>query len=305
MNFGYLVHQKRGKCMLKDFINVKRKILVIDYNNMIYRNLFTSFNNDPLDEEFKLWKYQMVNSIFLSLKTHEPDEVVIASDLGVSWRRSRIWEGYKANRAEGREASPVNFDKFFKVSNAFWDALKEVFKNWKWINIKGTEADDIIATITKNEPEKDIVCISADKDFQQLYKYSNFRQYNPIKRKFVECINPSIALQIKLLCGDSSDNIPSVKKRLGVKTAEKLINEGTIDILLSDPSIEKRYTLNKSLIDMDMIPQDIQTGIMEIYNANNSEFDGRAAFKCIYEVAPRMLDKAQEFFNMAKKCYKA
>lgn len=291
--------------MLKDFVNTKRKILVIDYHNMIFRNLFTSFNTDPLDEEFKLWKYQMLNSIFWALKTQEPDEVVIASDMGASWRRSRIWEGYKANRAEGREASPVDFDKFFKVNDAFWEVLKETFKNWKWIRIKGTEADDIVATITKNEPEKDIVCISTDKDFQQLYKYENFRQYNPVKRCFVDCINPSAALQIKLLCGDNSDNIPSVKKRMGLKTAEKLINEGTIDILLSDPSIKKQYTLNKSLIDMDMIPQDIQNGILEIYNAENEKFDGRAAFKCISEVAPGMMDKAQEFFNMAKKCRKA
>ena len=290
--------------MLDNFIRKNRNLVIIDWNNMMYRNLYTSFRTEPLDEKHNLWKYQMVNSLFWVLKNHNPDEVVVAADIGTSWRRIRIWDGYKAKRAAGRESSPIDFDKFFTVEHEFWDKISKCFGNWKWIRIPGTEADDIIATLTKKESNKDVICISTDNDFQQLYKNKNFRQYNPVKRNFMDCMNPDIALQIKLLIGDSSDNIPAVRKKIGIKTAQKMINEGTVDLLLSDPTINEQYVKNKALIDMDLIPEDIQNGIMEVYNAENGTFDGRESFKFLSETTPKLVESAQEFFSMVKRCNK-
>lgn len=290
--------------MLKSFIQTNRKLVIIDYNNMAYRNLYIAFKTDPLDEGFNFWKYQMVNSLYWVLKNHEPDEVVVAGDVGTSWRKQRIWDGYKSKRVENRESSPINFDKFFAVDTEFWDRLSSCFGNWKWIKISGTEADDIIATVVKNEPNKDIICISTDKDFQQLYKHRNFRQYNSVKRDFMDCLNPDVALQIKILTGDSSDNIPAVRKKIGIKTAQKIIDGGTVDLLLSDPTINEQYLKNKALIDMDLIPEDIQNGILEAYNTENGSFDGRGSFKFITETTPRLVENAQEMFSMAKRCCK-
>ena len=169
----------------------------------------------------------------------------------------------------------LDFEKFFAVEGEFWNQISTSFANWKWLRLNGTEADDIIATVTKNEPNKEIICISTDKDFQQLYRRKNFRQYNAVKRDWMDCMNPDIALQIKVLTGDSSDNIPPVRKGIGIKTAQKMINNGTVDLFLSDPTINENYVRNKALIDMDMIPEDIQQGIMENYNLASGNFDGR------------------------------
>lgn len=290
--------------MLTDFTETQRKLVIIDYNNMMYRNLYVAFKTDPLDEKFVFWKYQMVNSLFWVLKNHLPDEVVVAADIGSSWRKQRIWDGYKAKRNSSRESSPIDFEKFFAVEGEFWNQISSSFANWKWLRLNGIEADDIIATVTKNEPNKEIICISTDKDFQQLYRRKNFRQYNAVKRDWMDCMNPDIALQIKVLTGDSSDNIPPVKRGVGIKTAQKMINGGTVDLFLSDPIINENYVRNKALIDMDMIPEDIQQGIMENYNLASGNFDGRGAFKFLTENTPNLIDNAQEFFSMAKRCTK-
>ena len=69
---------------------------------------------------------------------------------------------------------------------------EEILENmpYKVIHIERCEADDIIGTLVHDTQEfgrhQKVMIISADKDFIQLHKFNNVRQYSPMQKKFVE-----------------------------------------------------------------------------------------------------------------------
>lgn len=98
--------------------------------------------------------------------------------------------------------------------------------------IDRVEADDVIATLSKQANERDceVVIASGDKDLMQLVN-DNTRQLdmkgNMLDHEGVvekSGVNPEQILDLLALTGDSSDNIPGVPS-VGPKTAVKWINE--------------------------------------------------------------------------------
>jgi len=224
-------------------------------------------------------KYLMLNSIFRTIQYHKPSKFILAFDGKEYWRKD-IYPEYKAKRKSARDKSTIDFEKFFPVSNKFLSDLQTVFKNWHVLQMDKIEADDIIAVGTKDifRASDSIINISTDKDMYQLMKFDNYKQYDPIKRVYVESINPKEDLQIKLLTGDISDNIPSVKKKCGPVTAKKLLDVG-LDVSLNE-EMRENYELNKQLIDFDCIPVHIVNQITkEIQNYEIEKFDGKGLFK--------------------------
>ena len=73
----------------------------------------------------------------------------------------------------------------------------------------GAEADDIIAVLVKNHPDEKMLILSGDKDFIQLQKYSNVKQYAPIQKKWVEGVDPKQYIKEHILKGDRGDSIPN------------------------------------------------------------------------------------------------
>ena len=75
-------------------------------------------------------------------------------------------------------------------------------------------------------------------------------------------------LEIKIICGDNSDNIPSCFKRCGIKTALKLISNK--DLLLKkfkkNPDSFTQYALNKILIDFNNIPENFVNKVNQYLN---------------------------------------
>jgi 5'-3' exonuclease len=140
------------------------------------------------------------------------------------------------------------------------------------MKIDKCEADDIVAVLTKDHSEKkdDITIISSDHDFNQLLTYFNVKQYDPIKRKNIECINPKLILETNILTGCSSDNIKPIRKGIGPKTAAKLLNEG-LEELLKDEQLLNNYKRNKKLIDFTEIPSELQESIRNKYIEKQKE----------------------------------
>jgi 5'-3' exonuclease len=260
---------------------IGQNVLLIDFHNMLFRNLPVAYNLDPLDMEFVNWKYLMVNSIFYSVKRFKADVLVIAIDHGPSWRK-HLYTEYKGTRQEGRDESPIDFEKFFPICEEFIEGLQKVMPNVYFLRKWSYEADDIIAVITKEFAAAHIVVnISTDKDFYQLFRYKGYRQWNPIKKEYIKVQNPKKFLEIKLLMGDSSDNIPQVKPRMGIKSAEKAADN--VQEVFNDPehgaAAKKQYIINKQLIDFDMIPQEIQSDIINMYKSYDFKpYKGRAAY---------------------------
>jgi DNA polymerase I len=87
------------------------------------------------------------------------------------------------------------------------------------------ECDDVIAHIAyKDHSEDDVIIVSTDTDFHQVFaEHSNISVYNPIQKKFVEPPNFDYVAW-KALRGDSADNIKGFKG-VGDKTALKLVND--------------------------------------------------------------------------------
>jgi DNA polymerase I len=243
----------------------KNPILLIDAHNLAYRTLFSAIFSNPEDnDQFFFWRHMFMNSLFNSIKQFKPRKVILAYDTKPTWRYS-IYSDYKANRKEARDKAVVDFDKFFPIFNEFTSQIKDVFSKIYVLSIPKCEGDDIIATLCKETFKHDqVVIISSDGDMNQLIN-QNIKQYDPIKRKMVECINPQKELDIKVITGDKGDNIPPIKKKVGVITAEKILNNGLDNFLKESDEIKANYIRNKTLIDLNFIPDEIKKNIINTY----------------------------------------
>ena len=76
--------------------------------------------------------------------------------------------------------------------------------------------------------------------------------------------DPKSDLEIKIIMGDSSDNIPSVFPKCGPKTALKCIEDPEFfkKKMSDNPEYYKQYDLNKTLVNFDNIPNDLASEFM-------------------------------------------
>lgn len=237
--------------------------LLIDFNHLAIRTLFANTKVN-WNESFAFHKHLVLNTIFSNIKNFEPSEVVLAIDDRKNWRK-KVYIDYKANRKLQRDASDFPWEKYFEHIEEFLESMKEL--PLKVIKVPFTEADDIIAVLSKhNEHQKNII-LTSDSDYKQLLQYPQNRIYDPLKKKFMEEKEPLKCLKIKIVAGDSGDNIPSIKPRIGEKTAIKLIDTGQLETLLKEEEINKNYTRNEKLIDFQYIPIIIQKEILNKYIA--------------------------------------
>ena len=174
--------------------------------------------------------------------------MVVALDYGSKTFRHDIYPEYKANR---KETPPELIAQLSHVRHVL-DAL-----NISYIEEKGYEADDIIATLTKQSKDKDmkVTIVSSDKDLMQLID-DQVIMYDDIKSKFIRAqeveekfgVAPHLLLDAFALIGDSSDNVPGVPS-IGPKTASELINHfGSLEILYENVEHVKQKKRKESLI---------------------------------------------------------
>lgn len=263
------------KGSFESYKEIEKTALIFDTHNLIFRTLFVAHSKEPLDLTFRYWKVLMLQSIYNAVKKFKPSRLIFALDQGDSWRKS-YYSDYKEQRKAGRDESPIDFDKFFPIVNEFFDAFKTTFSNTYVLNYEGCEGDDIIAVLVKDVlPDWKCTCISTDRDMYQLYKHKNYKQYDPIKKTTISCLNPSKYLLTKIIMGDKGDNIPAIADRVGIKTAEKMLENLSEE--LKDKSKADNFERNKVLIDFDCIPDNIRDTIKNSFNSyETSEFKGRA-----------------------------
>lgn len=187
--------------------------------------------------------------------------------------RSSIWRvdhypEYKNNRDE--QASRATFDPrvFAYTYQSIIPSLQKT-KDMHVIEYPTAEADDIIAVLHKSLRDKDktmkITIVTNDNDYVQLVDdKTDIINLNNIslKERFTEDVLDCYKLW-KVIKGDTSDNIPPIDKNIGDKTALKLAKNPDIlkNKLDSDPNVKRRFDLNRLLINFDMIPHDIVSGI--------------------------------------------
>ena len=149
-------------------------------------------NHTNANVEEGFFRHMVLNSIrsFKAKFSDEYGELVIACDNKNYWRR-QLFPYYKANRKKNRDNSNFNWKSIFESLDKIRSELKEVFP-YRVIDIESAEADDIIGTLCKEfgNTNQKILIMSGDKDFIQLHRYTNVRQYDCVRKKFITHNNP-------------------------------------------------------------------------------------------------------------------
>ena len=150
--------------------------------------------------------------------------------------RNALYPDYKANRPDLPEDLRPQFPLTRDATRAF---------NIACIETEGFEADDIIATLTRQAVAAggQVTIISSDKDLMQLvgprvemYDAMKNRRLGPAEVVEKFGVGPERVIDVQALAGDSVDNIPGAPG-IGIKTAALLINEfGDLDSLLARAS---------------------------------------------------------------------
>jgi hypothetical protein len=232
----------------------------------------------------------MVLSSILSYKkkfSDEYGELVFCADDKNYWRK-KIFPFYKANRKKARDASKFDWNLIFNTLNKIRAEIKEIFP-YSVIQVETAEADDVIATLCKytqtnelkrvgfmTEPQK-VLILSGDKDFLQLQKYSNVKQFSPLLKKYLTTDDPKKFLMEHIISGDSGDGVPNFLSQDTVFVTEgvrqKPIRKVKVDewLQIGDPEkfcddvMLRNYKRNESLISLDLIPKEIEDSIVSTY----------------------------------------
>ena len=254
-------------------------MILVDYSGIAMGALFARGGG----EEEGLIRHFILNSLRMYNAKHRDEygRMIICGD-GGSWRKNYYPE-YKAGRKKSRDADGKDWDSIF---NTFTKVRDEISQNLPFdvIHEYGVEADDIIATLVQETQEfgkhEPIMIISADKDFIQLHKHTNVKQYSPLTRKMVVHEDPIAYLQEHIFRGDAGDGVPNV-----LSDDDTFIDEDKKQTPLSKKKIAtwiegysnlenvmptqayRNYQRNKKVIDLEEIPKEIKTKILDKYNS--------------------------------------
>lgn len=261
-------------------------MLILDLNQVMISNIMNQIGNHTNAEiEEDLVRHMVLNTIRSLLVKYKAEygELVIACDDKKYWRRE-FFPHYKANRKKSREASDIDWNAIFTCLNKIRDELKIYFP-YKVIQVEGAEADDVIATlVTKkgnvlNTGEK-ILILSGDKDFIQLQIYGNVKQFDPIRKKFIEHNDPQLFLKEHILKGDSGDGIPNVLSPADTfvsgKTQKKLTQKRIDSLINFNPNehpedVQANFIRNNTLINLSLVPEKISSAILKEYEEQENK----------------------------------
>ena len=223
-----------------------------ELNNPLENNIFV--------DKFKKLFIENLQQIPKKLKLDKKTNPILI--VGKDCKRENIWRNtlypqYKATRTQ---------------ENGFMGGAKAILHHPQ------LEADDCIAVSVKHlihkYPKCEIYIITSDKDYLQLQSH-NVHLFNMafknIADKKSSTGNSNTDLQVKIIMGDISDNIPSVFPKCGPKTALKCIenSEYFTSKMANNADYYKQYELNKKLVCFDNIPDNLINEFMESLQTKN------------------------------------
>jgi hypothetical protein len=248
-------------------------------NQVLIANLMQQIGSNPkarLDED--LIRHMVLNSLRSYAKQFRSKygEIVIACDSKQSWRR-KIFPFYKAHRKKDRENSGFDWHFIFETFEKIRAELRENVP-YRILEVEGAEADDIIGVLTaRNAPHQEILILSSDKDFMQLQKYPNVVQYSPILKRFIKSDKPLEYVREHIIRGDRGDGVPNFLSSDNVFVTgerQKVISKKRlVEWINGDPkefcdteTMMRNYKRNQMLVDLDYIPDDIKSSIVDAYD---------------------------------------
>lgn len=261
-------------------------MILIDWNQLCVSNIAIHSKNVDV-QDINMIRHMILTSI-KKIKNKFGDEfgeLVIACDSDSYWRK-KYFPYYKIRRVATKEKSKIDWKLLYENANIIREELKENFQ-YRIIRVNDAEADDIIATICKengnfmNYGEK-ILIYSSDEDFLQLQKFSNIKQYSTSAKKFLETNDPERELKEHIILGCNGDDIPNVlsdsdcfalkKRQTPIRTTKLSVwLDEPIENLFETTKIKMNYDRNKALIDFDCIPSYVNDSILESFEIQESK----------------------------------
>jgi len=285
-------------------------MIIVDYSGIAIASIFSQDRPEEIQEG--LIRHMILNSLrrYNVKFRKEYGEMVIACD-STSWRKE-AYPQYKAKRKSNRDESPLDWSHFFTLINGVRDEIKENM-HYPVVQVDRAEADDIVATLVKSTQEfgqsEPVMIVSSDKDFFQLHRYSNVKQFSPMKRDFAK-VDDAAFYKFDHVCrGDSSDGVPNVLSvddtftegiRQRPMYAKKIQEWYTAkdDSQLMDmmgQETYRNYCRNKSVIDLDCIPEDIVQDINDKYNSQTNKNKGKVLTYLIEKRCNMLIDSVADF----------
>jgi len=263
------------------------KVLLVDAMNTFLRSFAIINHINPKGNHIG-GLTGFLKSVGYAIKHINPTRVVIVFEgEGSTLNKKNLFPDYKGNRKLKRI---TNFDGFGSQEEESESIENQLLRLVEYLQclpvdlavVDRVEADDTIAHLS-NEFQKnnDVVIMSSDQDFLQLindkvtvYSPTKKKFYNPAKVKEEYGLPPQNYLQMKILLGDSADNIPGVPK-LGpkklLKNFPELQEEQTIVLKeILEKSKSTKGTMYEA-VDMFSHQLKINEKLMDLHNPNLSE----------------------------------
>lgn len=227
-------------------------------------------------DTFKSKLLDRIQTTLLDLcKAHQPHAVLCGYDGHHNWRKQQYKEYKKGRKHDSGVLKLFQYGQTYiathplglpcPVHHMRHDAL---------------EADDFIHYTTRkhiaDHPPTNVIIIANDHDYLPLLDSPNVRLLNlksknnelhlPVNTVTDRQMTGEEYLQFKILVGDKSDNIPSVFKRCGKKTAMKLVVDATALQERFDkegPGATANYKHNCRMIDNRCVPPELQAWMEE------------------------------------------
>jgi DNA polymerase-1 len=170
--------------------------------------------------------YGTINTILSVMEKGEYDSVVPCYDAGGNFRK-KLNDSYKATREKS------SIEHYADMSLLVEEVLPTL--GFTPVGVKGWEADDLLATISRNSPAyREVHLLTVDADLLQLVgNRVKVILFNSVKKTKVYGIDevlekygvyPSEVKYWKSLAGDHSDNVAGIRG-IGPKTATRIIEE--------------------------------------------------------------------------------
>ena len=283
-------------------------MIIVDLSQVMISNLMVQLGNHTNTEiEEELLRHMILNSIrsYNQKFKNEYGEMIIACDASNNWRR-QIFPYYKANRRKNREKSELNWTHIFDTLSKVREELKEYFP-YRVIQIDGAEADDIIGTLVDkfgNTSEK-ILIMSGYKDFVQLQRYMNVKQYDPVQKRWRITNDPDRFVKEHIMRGDPGDGVPnflSADNTFVVGARQKPLSQKKMDAWIHmdprefcDENMLRGYMRNQQLVDLTFVPENLRVQVLTEYETQAGKGRSKLFNYFIEKRLKNLLESINEF----------
>lgn len=244
--------------------------------------------------------YHFINTLRRSFETYHLDKIVVFWDgENGSHQRRQIYHLYKENR-RNRIRSEEELDNYNYQRNRIKQYLEELYVRQG--EFEYCETDDCVAYYVQNSPNETKIIYSSDGDLTQLvsektsiYNPSHGKLYksNDIITYSHEDIHISNVKLVKMLCGDSSDNISGIKS-MGLKRLLSLYPEIKNRAVTIEEILERTNLLFED-DKTNWLYKNILTGVTKYGVFGNEFFEINKRIVSLEE--PFLTDEAKDTIN--------